>query len=171
MRNATLALLGVLCFFLVSCQNGSDPVGPRTLNLAQAETFTDNEIIPIVLEVFIPCAAGGAGEIVVLSGDLHVLFHGTINGNRFVMKAHFQPQGISGVGLTTGDKYQATGVTQETFGGSFVNGQFSDTFVNNFRIIGQGPGNNFLIHETFHVTVNANGEVTVVHVNFTVDCK
>lgn len=171
MRNATLALLGVLCIFLVSCQNGSDPVGPRRLNLAQAETFTDNEIIPIDLVVFVPCADGGFGELVELSGDLHILVHGTIKDNRFTMKLHAQPQGISGVGLTTGDKYQATGVTQETFGGSFVNGQFSDTFVNNFRIIGQGPGNNFLVHENFHLTVNANGVVTVVHDNFSVDCK
>ena len=52
-----------------------------------------------------------------------------------------QPQGISGTGETTGDKYQAIGVTQETFKGSFQNGQANDTFVNNFRIIGQAPGN------------------------------
>jgi len=38
-------------------------------------------------------------------------------------------------------------------------------------IIGQGPGNNFPVHETYHVAVNANDEVTVVHDNFSVDCK
>ncbi len=70
------------------------------------------------------------------------------------------PQGISGVGLDTGDKYQGAGVTQDHFKGSFNNGQFNQTFVNNFRIIGQGPGNNFLVHENFRLTINANGEVT-----------
>ena len=71
----------------------------------------------------------------------------------------------------TGDRYQATGVTQEQMGGSFVNGQFSDTFVNNFRIVGHGPGNDFLVRETFHVTVNANGVVTVDAGQFTTSCR
>ena len=106
-----------------------------------------------------------------LNGPLHVLITTTINGNKVSGKTHFQPQGLSGVGLDTGDTYRATGVTQDHFKGSFKNGQFSSTFVNNFRIIGQGRGNNFLIHENFHFTINANGEMTTVHDNFSVDCK
>jgi hypothetical protein len=43
--------------------------------------------------------------------------------------------------------------------------------VNNFRIIGQGPGNNYLVHEVFHVTINANGEVTAYVDNFSIECK
>jgi hypothetical protein len=121
--------------------------------------------------VFVPCAAGGAGELINVSGPLHILFHETVNDNNFHVKIHFQPQGISGVGFTTGDKYQGTGVTQETFGGSFVNGQFSDTFVNNFRMIGQGPDNNFTVHETFHFTINANGTMTAFVDNFKIECK
>src|SRR5213082_3095488 len=95
-----------------------------------------NDRSEIDLTVFVPCAAGGAGELVDLSGPLHTLITFTINGNNVSGKTHFQPQGISGTGETTGDKYQATGVTQESFKGSFQNGQFGDTFVNNFRIIG-----------------------------------
>lgn len=33
------------------------------------------------------------------------------------------------------------------------------------------PGNNFMVHENFHVTVNANGTVTSVHDNFSVTCN
>jgi hypothetical protein len=43
--------------------------------------------------------------------------------------------------------------------------------VNNFRIIGQGPGNNYLVHETMHFTINADGTTTVSFDNLTVDCK
>ena len=137
--------------------------------LAKAITFTDNVQIPFDLIVFVPCAAGGAGEDVALSGTLHVLFHTTIdNSGGFHTKFHFQPQGISGMGLTTGDKYQATGETQGTDNGKVG---FESTFVNNFKIIGQGPGNNFLVHENFHITVNANGEVTASVDNFSVECK
>ena len=130
-----------------------------------------NDKTDISLSIFVPCAAGGAGEVVDLSGPLHTLISFTINGNNVSGYFHFQPQGISGTGETTGDKYQATGVTQQSFKSSLQNGQASFTFVNNFRIIGQGPGNNFLVHETLHFTINANGTLTVSHDNFSVDCK
>jgi len=123
------------------------------------------------LTVFVPCAAGGVGEVVDLSGPLLTLISFTINGNNVSGYFHFQPQGVSGTGETTGANYQATGVTQETFKNSLQNGQANLTFVNNFRIIGQGPGNNFLVHETMHVSVNADGTVTVFHDNFSIDCK
>src|SRR6516164_4864219 len=130
-----------------------------------------NDRTDISLSVFIPCAAGGAGEIVDLSGPLHTLLTFTINENNVSGFFHFQPQGISGTGETTGEKYQATGVTQESFKSSLQNGQANLTFVNNFRIIGQGPGNNYLVHETMHITINADGAVTVFHDNISVDCK
>jgi len=130
-----------------------------------------NESIPISLFVFVPCAAGGAGEIVDLSGPLHVLITFTINGNNVSGVQHFQPQGISGTGETTGANYQATGLTETTFSTSFQNGQANSTFVNRFDIIGQGPGNNFTVHETAHITTNANGTLTVNFDNFGVECK
>jgi hypothetical protein len=136
----------------------------RTVQAA-ATSFT----FPVNISVFIPCAAGGAGEVVDLSGNLHVVFAFTLDNNGgFHSKFHFQPQGISGTGLTTGDKYQGTGVTQGTSNGKVG---FESTFVNNFKIIGQGPGNNFLVHQNFHITVNANGEVTAFVDNFSVECK
>ena len=130
-----------------------------------------NDKTNVNLTVFVPCAAGGAGEVVDLSGPLHTLISFTINGNNVSGSFHFQPQGISGTGETTGAKYQATGVTLESFKNSLQNGQANLTYVNNFRIIGQGPGNNFLVHETMHVSVNADGTVTVFHDNFSIDCK
>jgi hypothetical protein len=132
---------------------------------------TENDSIDIDLVVFVPCANGGVGELVELNGPLHILLTFTINGNNISGKTHFQPEGISGVGLDTGDRYHATGVTQDHFKGSLSNGQFNQIFVNNFRIIDQDPGNNFLVHENFHLTITANGAVTAVHDNFSIDCK
>ena len=131
----------------------------------------ENATIDLNLELFVPCANRGAGETVVLNGPLHVLITFTINGKNVSGKTHFQPQGISGVGLDTGNTYHATGVTQDHFKGFLTDGQFNGTFVNNFRIIGQGRGNNFLVHENFHFAVNANGEVTSSHDNFSAVCK
>ena len=142
--------------------------------LAMATAFADvtiNDETDIFLTVFIPCAVGGAGEVVDLSGPLHTVISSKINNNEVSGYFHFQPQGIRGVGEVTGLKYQATGVTQESFKTSLQNGQANLTFVNNFRIIGQGPANNFLVHETLHFTIDADGTITVTHDNFTVDCK
>ncbi len=83
------------------------------LQISHAAVIT-NVSVPVNIPVFIPCAAGGTGELVVLSGDLHVLVRFTRSKSGGVhAAAHFQPQGISGVGQTTGEKYQATGVTQD----------------------------------------------------------
>lgn len=136
---------------------------------ARATVFTDNVRFPIEIIVFVPCAAGGIGEEVLLSGNLHVLFRTTIDSRGgFHSKFHAQPQGLSGVGLTTGDRYRGTGVTQDKFNGRVGS---TYTFVNNFNIIGQGPGNNAMIHQTFHVTVNARGQVTAVVDNFRATCR
>ena len=133
--------------------------------------FDSNEKIAFDTTVFIPCANGGAGEDVLLFGFLHFLSTSTINGNNVRTKLHFQPQGIKGIGLITGDQYQGTGATQDELKGSLVNGQYEETFIDNFHIIGQGNGNNYLLHETFHITVNANGVVTVLIDKIESDCK
>ena len=138
---------------------------------AQAVAITTNDFIPFAQAVLVPCANGGAGEVVLISGTLHVQNHITINDNRASIKIHFQPQGAGGVGLTTGDQYNATGVTQEHDSLPLTNGATEFTFTNNFRIIGQGPDNNLQVHQTVHVTVNANGDVTTIVDNSTVDCN
>jgi hypothetical protein len=132
---------------------------------------TSNERIDYNFLFFIPCANGGVGEDVEFSGSLHNLTTFTISGNHVSGTFHSQPQGMSGVGVITGDKYQATGLSQYQFKGSFVNGQYEETYVANVNLIGRGSGNNYLFHETFHITINANGEVTTWFDKFTVDCK
>jgi hypothetical protein len=146
------------------------PVKQLTQTLKSAETpivYTVTERIDFPFPVYIPCA----DETVDLQGTLLVLDHITVNGNRVTVKSSYQPQGLTGTGSVSGDTYHATGQTQFTSSGSLVNGQYSYTFVNNFRIIGQNTGNNYIVYETFHVTVNADGTVTSTVDNITLDCK
>jgi hypothetical protein len=177
LRSASSLALVALSAFVVSCdaRQTEDLTAPRTVGptaaVAAAETFTQNESIPIDLVVFVSCANGGAGELVFMSGDLHILTHYTLsNSGNYHVKQHFQPQGISGYGEISGDKYQATGGTQEEYN---ENGPLpiTDTYINNFRIIGQGPDNNYLVHENVHITINANGVLTSYVDNFSVECK
>ena len=130
-----------------------------------------NESAHIHLSVFVPCAAGGAGEIVDLSGSLHSLLAFTITGNNISAVELVQPQGISGTGETTGLKYQGTGLTSISFRQSLQNGQANENLIDRFDIIGQGPNNNFVVHETAHITINADGTATVFFDNFSIECN
>jgi hypothetical protein len=119
--------------------------------------------------IWVDCANGGNGEEVHLTGYLHVTFRQTFdNAGGVHVKMHANPQGISGVGLTTGDQFRGTGVSQDQF--NLKVGEQS-TSINNFNIIGKGPGNNALVHSTFHITVNANGTVTAFVDNSHSECR
>jgi hypothetical protein len=132
----------------------------------RAEVLTNTKV-PFATLAFIPCVP----ETVLLTGELHILITQEMDANGGIhVKSHFQPQGISGLGMVTGLKYQGTGVTQEHIN-DHTGPAFEDTFVNNFRIIGQGPGNNLLVHTTFHVTVNANGVTTANVLNTSTECQ
>ena len=139
---------------------------------AQASAaVTENAKVPLDgYVVYVPCANGGLGEFVPLEGSLHVLFTFTQNASGISGKYHFQPQGASGVGSVTGDRYRGTGVTQGTFV-AHADGGFTATDVNNFRIIGPGPGNNWLVHSVFHVTVHPNGVLTAQVAHATAECR
>lgn len=140
--------------------------------LAKATVIKSNEIVPLNRTVFVPCAAGGIGEDVLLEGNLHVLLHLTDDSNGgFHGKMKNQPQGVRGYGALTGDMYQGNGVTQQTISIGSGSLPFTTTFVSNFLIIGQGSGNNYLAHTRYHLTVNANGDVAVEIDEVMVDCK
>lgn len=146
-----------------------------TLTLAgfafsQALAITTNDFVPFAQAVLVPCANGGAGEIVLIEGTLHVQNHLTINNNRLSLKTHFQPQGVVGTGTVTGDKYQATGVTQEQDSTGII-GASEFSFINNFRIIGQGTDNNLQVHQVIQITIDANNIIRTNVINTTIDCN
>ena len=155
---AALGLIGVvpITIFTIPLQQQA---------YAAAQTSTTVVKIPVDFNLFIPCA----GEEVRLTGKLHLLIHVTLdNAGGFHSNLRANPQGITGTGLTTGDKYQSTGASNTQFNTKVGN---EETFVFIFNFIGQGNGNKLMVHVTHHVTVNANGIVTAIVDNFRVECK
>jgi len=140
--------------------------------LSQATTLTTNIEIPINIGLFVPCAAGGAGEAVTVAGTLHVLNIITIDAAAGIIRLqeHFNPTGVVGTGFTTSDKYRGTGITRTSFNLTPA-GTFEFTHINRFNIIGQGRAANFAVRETVHTTVLADGTVTSTVGNFTTECK
>jgi hypothetical protein len=100
-----------------------------------------------------------------------VKFSVTLDGSGGMhLTESYNPQGVTGIGLTTGDKYQATGITHPVSNIS-ADGGFNNKFEDIFRLIGPGPGNNLQVHENFHLKVDADGNVTLFVDSFSVTCN
>jgi hypothetical protein len=128
----------------------------------------DSQKVPFDIIAFAPCANGGTGEDIELTGTLNfVLVDVTSAAGTTAFHFAANPQGATGLGLTSGTVYRGTGITLATV--TIVPG-VTDTFVDNFRIIGPGLTANLLIHEVFHATVNANGVLTVIFDRATAEC-
>jgi len=137
-------------------------VAAALAGLGTSESRADvlvNESVPIDFTVFVPCAANGTGESVHVTGRVEILLALTTDGaGGFHLVQQVNPQGVSGNGLATGDVYRGTGVTRT---GLNVRAGFQTSSVNNFRLIGVGSGDNFLVHENLTLVVGADGTVKV----------
>src|SRR6266705_2012028 len=68
---------------------------------ARAEPAT-TQSVPIEIQQFVPCANGGAGEVVQLSGRLLIVEATTIDASGgFHLTTQVSPQDVAGIGLTT----------------------------------------------------------------------
>jgi hypothetical protein len=149
---------------------GAIAIGVLASALTASAAVVVNVSEPFATTVFVPCASGGEGEFVDLSGELHAAITLTVDANNVSGIAHFQPEGVRGVGEKTGSMYEGTGVTLEHFSTSLTDGRTSMTFVNAFQIIGRGGAVNSRVHETSHVTIAADGAVASVVDNIWADC-
>ena len=168
-KYSTLIVAAAFALSSLGCQEDvTEPAGGSGPSLAAAPS-TQIVVTPISITKFVPCANGGLGEDVSLSGSIHSVFHVTLDGSggAHVVVIH-NPQGVSGTGLTTGAKYQGVGTHQDEFNATVGT---EETTVTTGLLIGQGPGNNLLTRETLHTTVLANGVVTSFRDNLSIACK
>jgi hypothetical protein len=106
--------------------------------------------------------------MVKLTGTEHILVVTTMDASgSFHSKVHFQSQGMTGTGQTTGARYQGSVVQQATINGTVG---VERSFMRDFRIIGQGSASNLLINETYHMTVHPDGTITAYVDNFSARC-
>jgi hypothetical protein len=94
------------------------------------------------------------GEDVELSGKIHLVSQIQPDGSEV---GHVNYQGVSGVGLTSGTTYRASSVDSFRLAAPFPSDIHS---VRSLRLISPGPEDDLLVKFLFHVTVNANGEIT-----------
>jgi hypothetical protein len=142
-----------------------------SVTAAQAgNTTITNTSTPISFSAPVPCANGGVGEVVDFTGTIHELIRTTVNDNHVSSTLEENFQGLKGTGETTGDTYVGNGHVTESLSGSLTNGQLTETAVLHEAFNGQGSAPNLTISELFHITVNANGDVTTSFSDFEVTC-
>lgn len=142
---------------LAACGDSGQLLAPPAERLDAANTETTSEFVPFSTAVFVPCANGGGGETVQVDGTLHTVFPITETPNGLRVSVHENPQGVTGTGLTTGDTCHATGSFNSHL---HLAPGVTENFQRQFLLIGPGPDNNFTIHQTAHITITPNGDIT-----------
>jgi hypothetical protein len=166
MKNGTLKLSRLFIFALAVTSLGL--VQTKAAMAQAVEVFHDNFTVPLNFIEQVPCI----DEELLFTGSLHVAVTSTIGANGDHILVVQNDQGFSAVGLTTGTKYRRVGATvfqEDLISAEAVPLIFS--FVNTFNILGPGPGNNLLIDEVTHFTINANGELTASVEYEKIECR
>ena len=128
---------------------------------------------PIAASAFVPCALGGAGEQVLVQGTITTVLVASTDaagGTHFVLRSNYHS--LAGTGQTSGTLYHAVateGSSSHNFE-PFAGPPYTFTDTEHVRFVGAGPGNDFTVMFSDHVTVNANDELTANRSVLSVSC-
>ena len=173
-------IVGFLSVFatalLFSCsKNVADTAQPTfektTTALASSKVGKENSIhaVPFETTLFVPCANGGAGENVVLTGFTNFIYQTSWTDHGFTLVYHDNVHQVTGTGVSSGESFRASGGTNGVVMGSWVNNQWIGTTIGQMRVIGQNTS--FVITYKYHITVTKDGTVVVESDELTTDCK
>ena len=103
-------------------------------------------------------------EVIEISGSIHMVSQTQADGS---LIGHFNYQNVTGLGLTSGNAYRASAVDHARLQAPFPS---SITSVRSFHLISRGGESNLLVQVLYHITVNANGEVTAAIDDLNTQC-
>ncbi len=179
-----LVLVALPCaFILSSCSlDKTSPVNPSQAGQAQQSataaasangmTHTD---APFTGSFYVPCANGGAGEIVDVSGIISIdqqLLDQKDGCQKF--NFHVSLKQATGTGETSGTTYT---VQYRENAQEFIEWVCSDACPStvkatlNFGLRGKGAAENYTIHENLRYLINCDWSITVLVDNFNVTCN
>ncbi len=161
---------------LFSCNKNADELPARSATVttdakdSQESAMRINmKAVPFQKTVYVPCANGGAGENVELSGNTNFVYQMTWTDHGFTLVYHANHQNVTGVGLTSGERFVGSGVTNGTVMGAWVNNSWVATTNEQMRVVGQNT--NFIVKYQYHLTVTPDGNITASIKEVTAECK
>jgi hypothetical protein len=136
---------------------------PATSSAAVIQNVT----VPLNQTVFNPCT----GDLIAFTGNIHLMFAKTADASGgFHFHADVNVSGVTGVGVPSGITYHGVGGDWFEFNAS-PPFPVEFTFTNVFGLISTGSSPNFVVTETFHMTVNADGTMTANVARFSITCN
>ncbi len=150
--------------------SGQDNLAVSAFNQSSAAKSSGSvESVPYERTLFVSCANAGAGEDVELTGTINIVDQIIRNDHGFTLTYHTNPQAVTGVGLSTGDKFTASGGSEGTITGAFENEQYTGYYVEQLRIIGQNSS--FIVNYKFHITITSDGKISTSISEEKVECR
>ena len=176
-RPMIIGFLSVLTLALLfSCTknvaDASTPTGEEaTVANASSNSSSGNIIhaVPFETTLFVPCANGGAGEDVILTGFTNFIYQMTWTDQNFTLVYHDNVHQVKGIGASSGDTFVASGGTNGTVMGSWVNSQWIGTTIQQLRLVGRK--NSFFVTYKYHITVTSDGKAVASSNEDTADCR
>ena len=149
---------------------GQDNTEVSALNQSSPSRMNNGLVaVPFEETLFVPCANGGAGENVTLTGTTNFVYQMAWNDHGFNLVYHANSHGVTGVGLSSGETFVGSGGTQGSVIGSWVNNQWIGTTIEQMRIIGQNT--TYIVKYKYQLIVTPDGNVTVSIREKTIECK
>ena len=178
-RNFVNACTIVLFTFsiLAGCKKESTQANVSTLNKStsnestsnveslKAQVFDDHIDVCGPFEDTNPCNGG----TITTTGCYGINLHSVVNGNTATLSFHASSANVSAVD-DQGNTYNAILNENQTFTGSFNNGQLIVNDVVHVLFISKGLAPNYTQRFSFHITLNANGTITVVRGDASIEC-
>lgn len=163
-QSLLLMAVGLGSAFVLAC--GNQPASTEPAGAGANLAVTQNERVPFTTEYSNPCN----GEIIQFEGFLHILARETADGSGGFHAVFHYNLNLRGVGQTTGATYSGTEALVDAF--NFKPPYpVDETFTIHTNVIGQGQAPDFRVHDTFHATIDANGELTVIFEKFRAECR
>jgi hypothetical protein len=157
-----ILLAAIIISFGTSCKKdevllpqAQDAVGLSDNNSVGAVPINFSESVTVSGSTWNNCA----DEFIDFSGIGHVQVHGVISNNKITYILHYNASGVKGYGRTTGTEY----VTTQAFNYSNTynfNTQYVYQQRSTINFIAKGKDGSFTVEDNWHLTVNANGDVT-----------
>jgi hypothetical protein len=170
----------ILTFMLAACDSSVSSMEEAEMDGAAMTTEAMDEAVgakatngtmvqrsPVVSFLYSPCL----GDFIKLDGEVHIVMRsGASSGNGGYHDIDRRTYRLDGIGLLSGDRYEVRNVVANQENSRLPFGS-TTTSMMNFRIIKPGSGMVFKVQSMEHMTVNANGEITVELDTFTGTCS
>ena len=173
--SAALSVFLVVAVLFSCTKNIADDPAQQNAQLSpgnassNASTRTGTVAVPFENTVFVPCANGGAGEDVSLTGKTNFVYQMTWTDHDFTLVYHDNYHEVTGVGVSSGETFSGSGGTNGTVMGSWVNSQWVGTMVRQVKVVGKNTV--FKVNETLHLIVTPDGNVVVSTREQNVTCQ